>query len=291
MILWLLFFDWWDLFIFHVIGYFAVFAAILVFYWPKEERCIDWIEVHDTPYTPLAWTNFMQDFLHKVIWPLDWAACKGKILPTYIECFKVHGFQIVELCGGGGGPLPMIIADLEKDFDCKASAVITDIAPNVAAWKIHKKNNPRIDYVPQSVDATKVPKHLKGVRVVHTAIHHFNEELVQGMIQDTIDNDQGILFLDLVPNCKPIWWGIIALWWGTYVNLIVHFFRYPPWVHLMVFSGVGQVFQLHDAIISLLRCYSNRQFMDIVKKCKGYEKYQWDWVETDPWASFSGRKK
>ena len=79
--------------------------------------------------------------------------------------------EIVDLCSGSGGAMAWIIEDLVKrGYDARAT--LTDLYPTPRAL-----SHPRLKYLDEPVDATRVPANLTGVRTcvftMFSAFHHF----------------------------------------------------------------------------------------------------------------------
>src|SRR5262249_12692999 len=75
--------------------------------------------------------------------------------------------EILDLCSGSGGPMPLIIEELVK-LGYNVRATLTDLYPHPKSG-----SNPRITWSVEPVDATRVPSNLVGVRTMFSALHHF----------------------------------------------------------------------------------------------------------------------
>jgi hypothetical protein len=68
--------------------------------------------------------------------------------------------EIVDLCSGSGGAMPLIIAELEARGH-KVRARLTDLYPNLKSAA-----HPHIQWLAEPVDATRVPPKLGGVLTI-----------------------------------------------------------------------------------------------------------------------------
>ena len=132
--------------------------------------------------------------------------------------------EILDLCSGSGGAVPLIIKDLEKR-GFKARAQLTDPYPNRSPIV-----SEQISWLAAPVDATRVPPELAGVRTMFSAFHHFRPDAANGILRDAFDrrrpicifeSGQGTLIgvamtllipvnvLALMPFARPFSWGYL----------------------------------------------------------------------------------
>jgi hypothetical protein len=83
--------------------------------------------------------------------------------------------RVIDLCSGSGGPLPEVLAALKQS---QLEVIRTDLYPS----------SPDI----LAVDARRVPDHLKGVRTLFAAFHHFQPELARDILRDARHHNQPI---------------------------------------------------------------------------------------------------
>merc|ERR1712232_201519 len=69
--------------------------------------------------------------------------------------------------------------------------------PNTAAWERVCQASDQLSYHPTSVDATRFPAELTGFRTIFTSFHHFPRDLCIKILQDAVDQEQGIGVFEL----------------------------------------------------------------------------------------------
>ena len=130
---------------------------------------------------------------------------------------RVNDFVFVDFASGAGGPTPWIEAEVNKRIRTGStkrrveavSFVMTDLRPHVQAWQAacKKSDSGRLGYVADEVDATAAPADLlskvegggvssssqkKGIfRLFSLAFHHFDDDLAQGILKNTIESSDG----------------------------------------------------------------------------------------------------
>ncbi len=127
-------------------------------------------EFEDQKWFPTFLRNYGTDFL-------QFLSNKTKMYKPIIPIIK-KGLQksntnrIVDLGSGGGGGLIWLNAELKKDIQ-DLSILLTDLYPNIPAFKLTKATSDNFAYVEQPIDARNVPEELKGLRTQFFIITSF----------------------------------------------------------------------------------------------------------------------
>jgi hypothetical protein len=195
--------------------------------------------------------------------------------PLAAALYETGERRIVDLCSGGGGPLPSLVELLAED-GIQVHAKLTDLFPNQGALELASADSRgRIEFVPTPVDASQIPSDLPGFRTLFNALHHFPPSEARAILSDAMESQQpigafelvarhpiqliGMLFaplaaLVLVPRLRPFNW----LW--------VPFTYVIPLIPLLIFW---------DGLVSCLRAYSTTELEALVE---GLDKdgYRWE---------------
>src|ERR1019366_1986643 len=95
---------------------------------------------------------------------------------------------------------------------------LTDKYPNLGAFKkVRAASENRIAYYAGSVDATKVPDELKGLRTMFTSFHHFSPEQACAILQNAVDAGEGIGVFELTRRA----WSTIGLMFCWVLKLFI----------------------------------------------------------------------
>lgn len=97
--------------------------------------------------------------------------------------------RIIDLCSGGAGPVPPLMADL-RAAGLPVTATLTDFYPNRAAFAAAA--SAVVDSVPDPVDARAVPPELAGVRTLFNAFHHFRPVDAAAVLRDAVRAGQPV---------------------------------------------------------------------------------------------------
>ena len=78
------------------------------------------------------------------------------------------------------------------------SYFLTDKYPNIKAFSELKKLFPnKLDFSTESIDATKIPSNLKGLRIFCTSFHHFPQKIALEILEDAVNKSEPIAILEV----------------------------------------------------------------------------------------------
>lgn len=221
-------------------------------------------EFGDQPWLPHAVRDGLTDLLHAGIEALR---LYHPILPLLADALRASGASsLLDLCSGGGGPLPTLRRTLAADFDLDVPARLSDLRPNLTAFqRIAGRERGRIDYLSEPLDATRVPATLPGFRTLFTSFHHFRPDQARAILVDAFVQRRGIGVFEfserslfgvsqtistplstalLTPFIRPLRWSRIALTYLLPVLPALYFF---------------------DALVSQLRTYTVDELRDMTR--------------------------
>jgi hypothetical protein len=145
-------------------------------------RRLHLFEFNDSPWVPAWLREYETEYLHTVLLlakPFD------SLAPRLAELVRASGGrEILDLCSGGGGPLPTLLERLARDHGLECRALLSDLLPNRTAQERWKHADSHIRYLDEPVDATAVPAHLGGVRTIFDALHHFHPADARRILAD-----------------------------------------------------------------------------------------------------------
>ena len=97
------------------------------------------------------------------------------VLPLLRRMFEQTGtLNVVDLCSGRG-ELVLALYEALASEGINVEFTLTDKFPNLSAFRYISSQHPlNLHYISGSVDATKVPPELVGLRTIFNAFHHFS---------------------------------------------------------------------------------------------------------------------
>jgi hypothetical protein len=188
------------------------------------------------------------------------------------------GRSVVDMCSGGGGPWLDLSRKLKRDSPA-FQIWLTDKYPNLGAFqKVRATSENRITFYAGSVDATKVPGELKGLRTMFTSFHHFSPEQACAILQNAVDAGEGIGVFELTRRA----WSTIGLMFCWVLMLFVctpwiRPFRWSRllWTYLVPIIPLAMLF---DGVVSCLRTYRPEELREMVEKLTA-GGYRWEMGE------------
>lgn len=200
--------------------------------------------------------------------------------------------RIVDLCsGGGGGALAMRALLTEQERE-RLALQLTDRYPNAAALaRVQELGDANVIYHPESIDALAVPDGLRGIRTMYGALHHFEPELVQRLIQSAVDQRAPLAFFDVaVPTFRkmPLVLAPVAVLLNVLLLLPVPMVLVPM-VRPFRWSRVAFTYLLPlipilfawDGTVSAMRSYQPDELLALAKAVRGADGYVWEATRED----------
>ena len=178
--------------------------------------------------------------------------------------------EILDLCSGSGGAIPAIIDELGR-LGYDARATLTDLYPNPAS-----ASHPRVSWLREPVDATRVPLELAGVRTIFSGFHHFRPDAAKAILRDAYEGRRSICIFESASSATP---QTVAMMAGApfAVLALMPLSRPFRWSY-MVFTYLVPVLPLivlWDGMVSLLRMYSPAQMKEMTKDLDAPD-YAWE---------------
>lgn len=229
-------------------------------------------EFEDQTWFPGFLRNYLTDFLQFISNRFD--IYKG-ITPLLSEVIEKNRVQtIIDLASGGGGGLFNLSKRLrEKNPDLKI--VLTDFYPNLKAFEYVCRQDQSFRFHKESVDARKVPVHLKGVRTQFLSLHHFSETDAVQILQNAVDSKSPIAIFESQERDVK---SVLAMIFSPINVLLMTPFIKPFSIGRIVFTyliPLVPLFVMLDGILSALRTYTIPEMNELISRVKGNETFDW----------------
>ena len=234
-------------------------------------------EFTDLPWYPQTFRRIQTDYL-------QFAATLGSghknLIPLFKKAMQHTGTaEILDLCSGGTGPWIRLQEQL-RHAGIDVSIKLTDKFPDpesVQKWTESSREG--IEYLSESIDATKVPPELKGMRTMFEGFHHFKPVQTRLILRDAIENKSAIGIFEA--SLKPPLGFIILL-----LSPLITFLSYllvTPFITPRTFSRSFWTYLIPivplatcwDGVISLLRVYSVEELKELIDPLQDKD-YTWE---------------
>ncbi len=187
------------------------------------------------------------------------------VVPLLQEVLDATGYrQVVDLCSGGGGPIPALQQALASE-GLVVHFTLTDRYPNLAAFeRVASDSGGAITYLSQAVDARALPSSLKGVRTIFNSFHHFRPAVARAILREAMGARQPIAIFEIpersASTLSPLLLTPLFVWLAT------------PWMRPFRWGRLLWTYAIPlvpltcwwDGIVSQLRAYSPAELEELV---------------------------
>lgn len=230
------------------------------------------VELEDLPWFPAVLRDGGTAYLEFAVRVSGHGALLAPVVARALEASGAR--QIVDLCSGGGGPV-RIVSDALHAQGRSVPVRLTDKFPNPRAFAHAAEGaEDRITGTAESVDATRVPPTIEGLRTLFNAFHHFPPEVARKVLADAVAARQPIAIFEVVSR-EPLMLSALLLA-PLMVTLSLPFWR-PfrwSWVLWTWVIPLMQPFVFWDGLVSWLRIYSVEELKELVATLDAPD---WEW--------------
>lgn len=177
--------------------------------------------------------------------------------------------EILDLCSGSGGPMPLILEELES-LGYQAHATLTDLYPNPQSAA-----HPKLSWLVEPVDATRVSSRIGGVRTMFSAFHHFRPDAAKAILKDAFEHRSTICIFE--SGSRTLLAAAMMVGVPVAVLALMPFVRPFRFAYLMFtyLIPLMPLIVLWDGMVSLLRIYSVEQMKELTKDLRAPD-YAWE---------------
>ncbi|HLJ30237.1 MAG TPA: class I SAM-dependent methyltransferase [Candidatus Angelobacter sp.] len=230
-------------------------------------------EFEDQSWFPSLIRGFMTDYLHFTasLNPGAFEPFSSKVKEVLQQTGET---TLIDLCSGGGGPIPQVAKMLAEKEHYDVTVCLTDLFPNLEAFQRIEASIPEVKYISTPVDATAVPSELRGVRTVFNAFHHFEADQARKILSDAVKANQGIVILELLSRSFSAGFSVVL---AVLLMFFLTPFIRPFRVSRLFFTylvPLVPLFTLWDGLISCFRVYSLAELNELTSSIP-VQDYRW----------------
>jgi hypothetical protein len=234
-------------------------------------------EFTDQPWYPQTLRRIQTDYLQFVV---TRGAGHENLIPLFRKALRSAGTsEIVDLCSGSTGPWVRLQEQL-RQAGLPVTVRLTDKYPTpeaVQKWSAAARQG--IEYLPEPVDATQVPDHLKGMRTLFEGFHHFKPDQACAILQDAVEHRAaiGVFEASLPPRLGPL-----ILLTSPLMTLLGYLFATPfikprtlsrfLFTYLIPLVPLATIW---DGMVSFLRVYSLGELQALIEPLQRAD-YTWE---------------
>jgi len=229
-------------------------------------------ELNDSAWAPPALRETIVEALSRT---LAWGRILEKLAPPFREFLDRTGAEdVLDLCSGAGGPAAILAGVLARSGRAP-QFLLTDLHPHPEIWERLREEHPTVDFVRESVDATKIPAGLGAgrARVVINALHHFPPSLAAAILRGACDDDSPGVFVAEGFERNPLLFapfalaGLPALALGPLLSPRRNFQK----ALLAWLTPAALAASIWDGFVSTMRVYTEEELRAMVARIDGFE--------------------
>jgi hypothetical protein len=182
---------------------------------------------------------------------------------------------IVDLCSGAAGPLPLIVKELRTTQGLTVSATMTDLFPNASAVERFRAGDNGLRYLASSVDASRVPDTLSGIRTLFNSFHHMPPRIARKILEDAYRKKEAICVFEYNRNSVL---GILSSVTYPFVVMALMPTVRPIRVANLVLTYMLPILPIiitWDGFVSNLRSYGRDEFAELTSGLSD-DGYNWE---------------
>jgi hypothetical protein len=223
-------------------------------------------EFNDLESTPAAARDTIVESLSR---SLRWGHMLRDLVGPFRRFLAGSGAtEVLDLCAGAAGPATILASEMRRAGQVPPRFLLTDLFPRVESWEAARAEHPGdIDFVPEPVDATRIPEHLakNRARAIINAFHHFPPDVAQALLADAVRGSTGV-FVSEAFERNPLRFlpfgpvGVAAL----IANPILTRRDRLAKAAITWFSPIALSMSVWDGFVSTLRVYTEAELFEMV---------------------------
>jgi hypothetical protein len=231
-------------------------------------------EIHEQPWFPQFLRDEFVDSLQMISEVMNTYRPIATLLRSRLE--ECGSERVVDLCSGAGGPWPSLVRDFEMHGAVAPEVLLTDKYPSTT--DLQDGDSPatnRIHFLRDSIDATRIPKYLRGFRTLFSSFHHLNPSEARGLLQDSVNKRQAIGVFEAPARHALTLLSLLLIPIATWLFVP---FRHPfQWSRLLwtYLIPVIPFVLFFDGVISCLRAYSVGELQEMTSEIES-SGYRWE---------------
>ena len=230
-------------------------------------------ELGDQLWFPATIRDLARDYLHFLEARFALHQCAVPLVAEGLRLSRTP--HVVDLCSGGGGPMPALLHELAAD-GLKPHVTLTDRFPNVGAFqRVADASDGQISFHTGPVDARAVPPELHGLRTMFNAFHHFAPSATLAVLRDAVQARQPIGIFEIPDRSLRTLLSLLLLT-PILVAVVTPFIRPFCWRRLL-WTYVLPLVPLTcwwDGVVSQWRAYSALELQRLAE-ATGTGTYSW----------------
>ncbi|KAK4502087.1 hypothetical protein PRZ48_007898 [Zasmidium cellare] len=258
-------------------------------------------EIEDQPWCP----ELLRTNTHKFLARFWKASTSNKGSPALQACqilvrelgglTKASEYTFVDSCAGAGGPTPIIEPILNEQLRSTGHNTVqfklTDLWPDLKAWKEVASQHKNISFVEFPVDATKAIRlsgDNKECRMYNLCFHHFDDPAAEKVLLSAVESSDAFFIFEMTHRTAPSLLNTFIINWQPFFTTIYDWWWSPLHLIFVYLIPLIPILTAWDGLVSCIRGRTADETWDLLTKSSGLSVEEWQ--QKHGWELRSGRE-
>lgn len=237
-------------------------------------RRIHLFEFGDQSWCPNVVREATTDFLsvYYRLWDVYLPAFKK--ITEVLEKTNVN--TVIDCCSGSSGPIEGLRHYFDTHGQEKIAITLTDKFPNKKLFEqLTLQYDNKIKGCEESIDATRLPSSLKGMRTIFSSFHHFMPEDALHILQDAVANDAPIGIFEFTERKLSAIFTILLS--PIYLLILLPFAKKLNWQKFLFtyILPITPFTHMWEYLVSSIRTYSLQDLKSLINQVNA-PHYHWE---------------
>ncbi|CAD6579608.1 MAG: hypothetical protein ASARMPREDX12_009310 [Alectoria sarmentosa] len=193
-------------------------------------------------------------------------------------------YTFVDACAGAGGPTPLIEQRMNEQLKSagldSVRFVLTDLWPDIKAWKDITSRSENISYIEQPIDATKGVR-LSGpdgkeCRMFNLSFHHFDDAVAEKVLASAVESADAFVIFELTHRTLPALLNTTLIILSPFITTLMDWYWSPMYLLFTYIIPLIPIFYAIDGYVSCARCRTADETWDLLTRHTGLSVREWE---------------
>ncbi|KAI8685635.1 hypothetical protein NCS55_00236400 [Fusarium keratoplasticum] len=191
-------------------------------------------------------------------------------------------YHFVDACAGAGGPTPIFEEVLNERMASEGKPpiefLLTDLFPDLDAWKAITAKSDHISYVEKPVDATKASRYAardkKELRIFSMCFHHFDDAGARKVLRSCIEESDAFMIFELTHRTPSSLITTTFVILSPFVTTLLWWWWSPMHLFFTYIIPVVPLFFVINGYVSCLRGRTPEEMFKLIQ-AEGIDTTGW----------------
>ncbi|KAL6716887.1 hypothetical protein ACLMJK_004799 [Lecanora helva] len=196
----------------------------------------------------------------------------------------VSNFTFIDACAGAGGPTPLMEARLNQVLKAQGKApapfILTDLYPDLNAWKSIVKKSENISYFEKPIDATKAQRlaapNRKEARTYNLCFHHFDDPAAKKVLRSAVEEADAFFIFEMTQRNFMALMNTSIVILSPLITTLIFFWNSPIHLIFTYLIPLVPLFYAVDGYVSCIRTRTPEETTALLKGQPDLDLSEWE---------------